>query len=189
MIPPIEPATAGVDSAGAPMSSIYGDVYHSVDSGPGQARHVFLGGNDLPSRWAAQRHKEHAFTIMETGFGLGLNFLATWSAWREDRGACKRLHFVSIERHPFSRVDLATLHERYPQFGSLSRQLLAAWPPLIGGTHLACAFSGRTDARICSALVASPTLPTRFADFACRRTRSISMVSLPTGTRRCGLGR
>jgi tRNA 5-methylaminomethyl-2-thiouridine biosynthesis bifunctional protein len=42
------PATPAFDSAGTPYSPEYGDVYHSADSGPGQARHVFLGGNDLP---------------------------------------------------------------------------------------------------------------------------------------------
>lgn len=131
MTPRITAATPGFDSAGAPMSSVYGDIYHSVDSGPGQARHVFLRGNDLPSRWSARR----LFTVVETGFGLGLNFLATWAAWRDDPRACERLHFVSIERHPFSRADLATLHRRYPEFETLSRQLLAAWPLLIGGTH------------------------------------------------------
>ena len=37
-----------------------------------------LEGNDLPRRW--QHHAGHVFTIFETGFGTGLNFLATWQA-------------------------------------------------------------------------------------------------------------
>src|SRR5450759_3152840 len=74
---PLEPAALAFDAGGVPWSPRYGDIYHSADSGPGQARHVFLGGNDLPQRW----RDRPALTILETGFGLGLNFLATWQQW------------------------------------------------------------------------------------------------------------
>ena len=43
----IEPATLAFDARGTPYSPAYGDIYHSADSGPGQAAHVFLGGNGL----------------------------------------------------------------------------------------------------------------------------------------------
>jgi tRNA 5-methylaminomethyl-2-thiouridine biosynthesis bifunctional protein len=127
----IEPAALAFDSAGTPYSPVYGDVYHSAQSGPAQAQHVFLGGNDLPRGWAHAR----VFTILETGFGLGLNFLATWRQWRDDPARCARLHYVSIEKHPFERAALEQLHARYPEFAPLARQLQAAWPPLVGGTH------------------------------------------------------
>ena len=77
---PLVSAPLAFDANGTPYSPEYGDIYHSADSGPGQARHVFLGGNGLPVRWAGAS----VFTILETGFGLGLNFLATWQAWRAD---------------------------------------------------------------------------------------------------------
>src|SRR5215831_10617254 len=93
-----------------PYSDAFGDVYHSAAGGPAQAEHVFLQGNGLPQRWA----KRERFVILETGFGLGLNFLVTWNAWRRDPQRCRKLHFVSIEKHPFSLQDLRTLHERYP---------------------------------------------------------------------------
>lgn len=51
MTSPLVPATPAFDATGTPYSPEYGDVYHSADSGPGQARHVFLGGNNLPARW------------------------------------------------------------------------------------------------------------------------------------------
>ena len=127
----IAAAELAFDSEGTPYSPAYGDVYHSADSGPGQARHVFLGGNDLPRRWAHAR----VFTILETGFGPGLNFLATWREWRADPARCERLHYVSIEKHPFERDALATLHRRYGEFAPLAEQLQAAWPPLLGGMH------------------------------------------------------
>jgi tRNA 5-methylaminomethyl-2-thiouridine biosynthesis bifunctional protein len=125
----IEPAALAFDSEGTPYSPAYCDVYHSADSGPGQAHHVFVGGNDLPCRWAGAR----VFTILETGFGLGLNFLATWREWRADPARCERLHFVSIEKHPFDRAALRTLHLRYPEFAPLAEQLQDAWPPLVPG--------------------------------------------------------
>ncbi|MCC7485896.1 MAG: bifunctional tRNA (5-methylaminomethyl-2-thiouridine)(34)-methyltransferase MnmD/FAD-dependent 5-carboxymethylaminomethyl-2-thiouridine(34) oxidoreductase MnmC [Burkholderiales bacterium] len=127
----IVPALPAFDASGTPYSPEYGDVYHSADSGPGQARHVFLGGNDLPGRWAGAR----VFTIVETGFGLGLNFLSTWSAWREDAARPERLHFVSVEKHPFLHDDLASLHARYPGFAPLARELRAAWPLPLPGLH------------------------------------------------------
>ena len=127
----VVPATVAFDANGTPYSPEFGDIYHSADSGPGQARHVFLGGNDLPARWARAR----SFTIVETGFGLGLNFLATWDAWRADAARPERLHFVSVEKHPFAVEGLAALHARYPEFESLSRQLRAVWPLPLPGMH------------------------------------------------------
>jgi tRNA 5-methylaminomethyl-2-thiouridine biosynthesis bifunctional protein len=127
---PFRPTALAFDESGTPRSIEFGDVYHSA-SGPGQARHVFLHGNDLPVRWAGSR----VFVIVELGFGLGLNFLATWDAWRSDPHRCARLHFVSVERHPFDAADLATTHARYPELSTLSPILMGAWPPLVPGYH------------------------------------------------------
>ena len=128
---PLVPAEPALDAAGTPYSPHYGDIYHSADSGPGQARHVFLGGNNLPARWSGTR----VFTIVETGFGLGLNFLATWDAWRSDPKRPERLHFVSIEKHPFTRDGLTALLVRYAEFAPLAAQMQAAWPLPLPGLH------------------------------------------------------
>jgi tRNA 5-methylaminomethyl-2-thiouridine biosynthesis bifunctional protein len=127
----IVPSAPAFDASGTPYSPEYGDVYHSADSGPGQARHVFLGGNDLPARWAGAR----VLTVLETGFGLGLNFLATGQAWRADAARPERLHFVSIEKHPFAREGLAELHARYAEFAPLAAELQAGWPLPLPGLH------------------------------------------------------
>jgi len=128
---PLVPATLAFAPDGTPYSEHYGDVYHSAAGGPAQARHVFLAGNDLPARWRGRR----AFSVLETGFGFGLNFLATWAAWRDDAQRCERLHFVSLEKHPFSAADLERLHARYPEFAESAAALRAAWPPLVPGVH------------------------------------------------------
>lgn len=138
-MPRIDPAPLAFDAAGVPFSPRYGDIYHSADSGPGQARHVFLAGNGLPQRWGGREH----FTILETGFGQGLNFLATWQAWRDDPGRCERLSYVSIEKHPFTAESLASLHARLPEFGPIAAELREKWPLPLPGLHRIALAGGR----------------------------------------------
>ena len=116
-----------------PWSEGYGDVYHSAGGGPAQAGHVFLRGNGLPERWAGRDR----FVVLETGFGFGLNFLVTLQAWKRDPRRCRRLHFVSVEKHPFALDDLRTLHDRYPALREEAAALHAVWPLLLSGGHRA----------------------------------------------------
>ena len=135
-----EPIVAAViDFAqGVPRSPLYDDVYHPRPLGTAntcegaleQARHVFLTGNGLPERWRGRAR----FTFLETGFGLGNNFLATWAAWRDDPQRCERLHFMSLEKHPPTRDDLARALAPSP-FPSLAQALVEAWPPLTPNLH------------------------------------------------------
>ena len=92
----ISPAKICRDPSGAPASEEYGDIYASRDGASSQARFVFLKGNNLPYRW----QDKDQFVILENGFGLGTNFLTTLQLWRSDPKQTKRLHFVSIEKHP-----------------------------------------------------------------------------------------
>ncbi len=128
----LEPARLVRDATGVPASEIYGDVYHSRAGALEQAWHVFIGGNELPERWAGR----DTFTVCETGFGLGNNFLALWSAWRKSPSRPARLHVLSFEAHPFSREDLAdALAWHTAQARELADELLRAWPPLLPGLH------------------------------------------------------
>ncbi len=128
---PLVPAALAFAADGTPYSAAFGDVYHSAEGGPAQARHVFLHGNGLPGRWQGRR----AFTILETGFGFGLSFLATWQAWREDPQRCGRLHFVSVEKHPFAASDLAFCARNIPNWKSKPANCSHAWPMLVPGMH------------------------------------------------------
>lgn len=127
----LTPATLVLDDAGIPYAPQYGDVYHSRAGGYAQAREVFMAGNGLPGAWAGRQR----YVILETGFGLGTNFLATWAAWRADPRRCERLHFVSIERHPFHAADLRAWHGRDAEMAGLAEQLADAWPVLTPGLH------------------------------------------------------
>ena len=126
---------------GVPYSAAYGDIYHSADGGAGQARHVFLQGCGLPQAWAGRP----SFVMLETGFGTGLNFLATWAAWRDDPARPARLHFLSVEKHPFGADDLARLHAQWPEFAALSTELRANWPVLTPGFHRISLDAGRVQ--------------------------------------------
>lgn len=126
---PILPAR--VDFSGAvPNAPDFGDLYHAPFGAFAQARQVFLDGNEMPERWAGRQR----FVVLETGFGLGNNFLATWAAWREDPARCERLVFLSIEKHPLTRDDLERAHAASPE-PALARQLLEAWPALTPNLH------------------------------------------------------
>lgn len=127
----LEPARLSFDANGIPYSEAFGDVYHSAAGGLGQSRHVFLAGNDLPARWRNRRR----FVILETGFGLGLNFLATWLEWLNDPLRCSELHFVSVEKHPFRLDDLVRVHGAWPELSSVATELHRHWPTLVPGFH------------------------------------------------------
>ena len=141
------PATLAFRDDGTPYSPLFDDIYHSASGALAQAQHVFIGGNALPQRWQGRR----LFTILETGFGIGVNFLATWAAGRADPARCERLAFVSVEKHPFSAADLRVLHERLvadTTIAALAAELAEAWPPLVGGVHRLSFEGGRVTLTI-----------------------------------------
>lgn len=127
----LEPAEPILSEEGIPYSPRYDDVYHSAAGGLAQAHHVFLGGNRLPESWAGREQ----FVIVETGFGQGLNFLATWQAWRNDPRRCAHLHFVSVEKHPFTQEGLAQVHGGLGDLAPLAQTLRQQWPDALPGLH------------------------------------------------------
>ena len=127
---PIRPARIAFTAEGVPFAPDFDDIYHPHAGALPQAQHVFLGGNGLPERWQGREE----FTILETGFGLGNNFLATWAAWRSDPRRPRRLYFISIEKHPLRRDDLARVHHQHPE-PVLAAELIAHWPALTPNLH------------------------------------------------------
>jgi len=125
-----------------PYSLLHEDVYHGELGAWERARDVFLLGNALPKRWRGKHGQgRQRFVILETGFGLGNNFLATWAAWRADTQRCEHLVFISVEKHPLGREDLAVVHSRHElvvgeaEGAALSQRLIDAWPTLTPGMH------------------------------------------------------
>lgn len=131
---PILPAHISFDQPGhegLAWASDFADIYHPRDGAFAQACEVFLKGNGLPERWQGRAR----FVILETGFGLGNNFLATWQSWKDDPARCERLVFVSIEKHPPQQRDLAQAHQQSPAL-ELAAQLQAQWPLATHGLHV-----------------------------------------------------
>lgn len=141
---PIVPARVEPDADGVPSAPAFGDVYHPRGGALAQARHVFLAGNGLPGRWA----RRDRFVVLETGFGLGNNFLATWHAWRSDPQRCERLVFISVEQHPLRRADLAA-QPRDAALADVAKQLVDTWPPLTWNLHRLDFESGRVQLHLC----------------------------------------
>ena len=116
---------------GVPHSPRFQDIYHTETGALAQARHVFLGGCGLPGAWAGRPQ----WRILETGFGLGLNFLTSWEAWRDDPSRPGLLHFVSVEAYPVAAGDIERAAAAYPELGPLAAQLAAQWHGLLPGFH------------------------------------------------------
>lgn len=116
-----------------------GRIYASRSDAWGQAAAVFIDGCALRERWS----QRGCIRLLETGFGLGVNFLATWASLRDSGGAA-RLHYVSVEKHPFTQHDLrealklsiaAAPQASAADLRALADRLIAQWPPLIAGFH------------------------------------------------------
>jgi tRNA 5-methylaminomethyl-2-thiouridine biosynthesis bifunctional protein len=128
---PLTPARPSHLADGTLYSPVYEDVYASAAGGLAETRHVFLSGNGLPQRWRGCRR----FVIVETGFGAGLNFLATWAAWRQSAPTDARLHYLSVEKHPFCAQDLAHVASAWPEVASLASELRQQYPPVVPGFY------------------------------------------------------
>lgn len=115
---------------GLPFSSRFGDVYFSADSGLEETRHVFLQGNRLAQRFAALSAGE-SFTIGETGFGTGLNFLCAWQLFVQTAPPGASLDFFSIEKFPLDDDELRTALTLWPELQA--QALLQCWHRRVPG--------------------------------------------------------
>ncbi|MBN9426520.1 MAG: tRNA (5-methylaminomethyl-2-thiouridine)(34)-methyltransferase MnmD, partial [Burkholderiales bacterium] len=152
-MPALEPhPPLSFDESGAPLSSLYGDVFRSRAGAGDEALAVFVDGCGLRERWMEAAPAFPAvFTVLELGFGLGVNFLSTLRAWREctARGGAAargmRLHYVSVEAHPLTADDLGRgltaldlwdkeddSHGAY----TAAQRLVDDWPLPLPGMHL-----------------------------------------------------
>lgn len=118
---------------GLPYASIFQDVYFSTDNGLAESQFVFLEQNNLAARFSLLNSRN--FTIAETGFGTGLNFLSTWQLWLETAAPNSQLHFISIEKYPLSITDLTQALAHWPELNTYSQLLLAQYQQFSAGLH------------------------------------------------------
>lgn len=141
---------------GTPRSTLFDDVYrsrgfHGMDRGLLQARHVFLQGCGLwsPAGQATAWQGQRQWHVLETGFGLGLNFLATWQAWQQAPQRPERLFFTAIEAWPVSAEDIVRSAQAWPELQPLATELAGAWRGLMPGTHRLVFEGGRVQLTLC----------------------------------------
>ena len=89
-------------SDGKPYSPEFEDIYATRSGAYGQACTVFLSEGEVARRWQGKER----FTVLENGFGLGTNFLATLKAWRNDPKRSAHLEYVALECFPVSRSQI-----------------------------------------------------------------------------------
>ena len=107
-----------------PYSEEFGDFYYSKADGRAECRHVFLAANGLPERFSDKPH----FIIGELGFGTGLNFIETWSAFEATAPAGAQLDFHSFEFRLLERHQIARALAAWPDLGTRAAELTARWP-------------------------------------------------------------
>lgn len=132
-------------ASGSPFSLRFGDRYRSELGGLSQASEVFLAGCGMPEAWRGLPQ----WCVLETGFGLGLNFLVAWHAWTADPERPRMLHFVSTEAYPASRADLQRSASAHPHLLPFARQLEAQWWGLLPGLHRLAFEGGQVLLTLC----------------------------------------
>ena len=105
---------------GTPVSHLFDDPYFSLADGLAETRHVFLAGNGLPERF------RDGFAIAETGFGTGLNLIASLIAWQAS-GTPGRLRYTSFEAYPMAPEDMGRALSAFPEASAHAAPLLSAW--------------------------------------------------------------
>lgn len=115
-----------------PYSSHFDDIYFAVEDGLAESRYVFLEKNNLPSAWT----KQDRFTICETGFGTGLNFLCAWTLFEKTAAPHQKLHYYSFEKYPLSSTEIKKYLMHWSgEFDGRLERLCAEYPLRVGGWH------------------------------------------------------
>ncbi len=134
---------------GQPYSELFDDIYYSSGkseeiSGESEFQHVFFKHNGLPERWQGRND----FVIAELGFGSGLNCILTIREWLKHCAEIKEdktLHYIAIEKYPFSPEAIADLMSRYPELKLFCDELLENYPPAIEASHSRRLFDNRVN--------------------------------------------
>lgn len=116
-----------------PYSLDFDDVYYSSDDGLAETEYVFIKHNQLTERFLAMQAA--TFTIIETGFGTGLNFFCATQQFLALAPTNATFHFISVERFPLKTEDLIKANQNWPIFSKLAIQLYAPYTKLTDGLN------------------------------------------------------
>ncbi|ESQ92225.1 hypothetical protein ABAC460_04865 [Asticcacaulis sp. AC460] len=115
---------------GTPRSARFGDIYYSPQDGLAESRAVFLDGCHLGQAWAESTD----FTILELGFGTGLNIAAALELWTRS-GCPGRLHIFTVEAFVMARDQAATALANWPEIAQFAQAIAGQWPTKRRGFH------------------------------------------------------
>jgi tRNA 5-methylaminomethyl-2-thiouridine biosynthesis bifunctional protein len=124
-----------------PYSIDFNDIYFSSDDGLEETEYVFIEHNQLKQRFSSLQNSH--FTIVETGFGTGLNFLAIAAHWLTLAPLDAELHYFSIEKYPLTLTDLTRARSLWPQFSAISNELVQYYTNLKAGSNVFSIADGR----------------------------------------------
>lgn len=102
-----------------------------------------MQGNHLAERWLDSDLQ--TFSIAETGFGTGLNFLCAVNIWLSTSPMNAKLHYISAEKYPLSLQDLRTALNLWPQLKTVIEPLLAQYDNLINGANTILLYDNRVQ--------------------------------------------
>lgn len=135
---PLVPDTLQFNEHGQACSALFGGRFYRGGRERSDAVTHFVRASQLPERW----QRAGQWQILELGFGLGLNFLETLTAWRtrseqktNNEATVDRLHYTAVENHPLSASDMRTALSSLRFEPALIESMLSQWPDLIAGFH------------------------------------------------------
>ncbi|SFB90763.1 bifunctional tRNA (5-methylaminomethyl-2-thiouridine)(34)-methyltransferase MnmD/FAD-dependent 5-carboxymethylaminomethyl-2-thiouridine(34) oxidoreductase MnmC [Pseudoalteromonas denitrificans] len=122
------------NESGTPVADKFDDIYFSTDDGLAESTFVFVEKNQIIERLS--KHDQTHFVIAETGFGTGLNFLNTWQQFALcENKLVKKLHFISFEKYPIKKNDLAQSLAAWPSLKPYADKLISQYPIAMQGCH------------------------------------------------------
>lgn len=117
---------------GSPYSEQFDDIYFDSESGYQQSEEIFINGNNISTRLLTA---VDTFTIAETGFGTGLNFLLTLQAYQNLRAQypnkkLAKIHVISVEKYPLTKTQLIKSLKALPQLAHYTNLLIEQYPDI-----------------------------------------------------------
>ena len=122
-----------------PESTLFAGKYFNHENALAESQYIFLKGIGAPEIW----QDKPDFTVIETGFGCGLNFLNTWHHWQQTVPASANLHYIAIDAFPLTSDDILKATAPFGVLRDLRQQLADQLPPHHPGFHRIVLGKGR----------------------------------------------